>query len=79
MSNTYHTPITDAELAELERMVNAATKGKWKASGMGFIDRSRGESPRPQVARAELQADAKAIAALHNAFPAMLARIKEKQ
>lgn len=79
------TPITDAELAELKRLEAAATPGEWetipRGSGlMGYdVDQVGDEGigiPNGTRGMFERKEDADSIAALHNAFPALVARIE---
>lgn len=67
-------PLSDAELAEVKRLVAAATPGEWRMfyGGEPLLIGSSGE----RVADMEYPRDAEAVIALHNAFPALLARLE---
>jgi hypothetical protein len=79
-----HEPMTEAELAELERVYMAATEGPCDARYMqdaipvacvhfGVVSLSQGV----ETGRMWQRDDAEMYAALHNAFPRLLATIRE--
>lgn len=67
--------ITDAALAELDRLKLRITKGIWKLTALGFIDAGRAVKSK-QVCRCERNQDAQYILALHNAYPALRERLR---
>lgn len=71
---TEHTPISDDELEEVNRLVAAATQGEWRMfyGGEPLLIGSSGEL----VADMESPRDAEAVTALHNAFVPIIARLE---
>lgn len=71
-------PITDAELAEVKRLKAAATDGKWASLPRGggrlspIVIDARGLT----IAHLDWNRDGLSIAALHNAFDGLVARLE---
>jgi hypothetical protein len=72
-------PIVEEELRELEKIHAESTPGQWRARGDdvdcpvgGVLARVYSDSSKASLPFK----DARAIAALHNAFPALVARIR---